>query len=65
LDDVVRFLINRTGAESELLALLQRIILRKEMNFAKVTQIIRDILYDSEKDNNKSSLPQKGVNKND
>uniref|UniRef100_A0A915NW51 Mic1 domain-containing protein n=1 Tax=Meloidogyne floridensis TaxID=298350 RepID=A0A915NW51_9BILA len=60
LENIIQFLINRSNSESVLLNLLKRIILKKEINFGKVTQIIRKILYNPEINNENNSSPQKG-----
>uniref|UniRef100_A0A914N2W1 Mic1 domain-containing protein n=1 Tax=Meloidogyne incognita TaxID=6306 RepID=A0A914N2W1_MELIC len=60
LENIIQFLINRSNSESVLLNLLKRIILKKEINFGKVTQIIRKILYNPEINNESNSSPQKG-----
>ncbi|KAF7630767.1 Mic1 domain-containing protein [Meloidogyne graminicola] len=54
VDNLINFLINRTDSESILLDLLQRIILRKEMKFTKMTRILRKILYNPETGDNQS-----------
>ena len=46
LEQTIQFLTNRSNTEQQLLELVQRLILKKEMKFTRLTQLLRQILHD-------------------